>query len=106
MLILIYLVFVGTVFYWQAKLVTAGKSTKGKAIGLHLVYTIAPVILYGVVFIALVGIEELTDTAIIGEGYARTLPFVIVGGLTVALLGTLIFSFVVIFIKRRDTNAI
>jgi len=56
-------------------------------------------------FLVLVGIEELTDTAIIGEGYARTLPFIIIGGLSVTLLITLIFSLVLIFIKQPKTNA-
>ena len=83
----------------------AGKNSKGKAIMLHLAYTITPIILYGVVFLALVGIEELADTAIIGEGYARTLPFIIIGGLSVTLLITLMFSLVLIFIKQPNTNA-
>ena len=105
MLLLIYLAFVITIFYWQMKLVKSGKNTKWKAIWLNLACTIAPVLLYGVVFLALAGLEELTDTAIIGEGYARTLPFVIIGGLTMPLLSTLIFSLVVIFIKQHDNNA-
>lgn len=102
MIILIYLAFVIAIFCWQLKLVKTGKSTKGKAIWLNLACTIAPTILYGVVFLALVGIEELTDTAIIGEGYARTLLFVIIGGVAVTLLSTLIFSLVVIFIKQKE----
>jgi len=103
--ILIYLVFVAAIFYWQMKLVMAGKKSKGKAIMSHLAYTIAPIILYGAVFLALVGIEELADTTIIGEGYARTLPFIIIGGLSMTLLGTFIFSLVVIFTKQPNTNA-
>ena len=101
---LIYLTFVAVVFYWQAKKVKAGKSTKGKAIGIYAAYTIAPVILYGAVFFALVGVEELTNTAIIGEGYARSLLFVIAGGVAVVLLATLVFSLVVLSIKRRDID--
>jgi len=105
MFIFIYLIFIVVIFYWQVKLVKAGKNSKRKAILLHLTYTITPIILYGVMFLVLVGIEELTDTAIIGEGYARTLPFIIIGGLSVTLLITLIFSLVLIFIKQPKTNA-
>lgn len=105
MLILIYFIFIAAIFYWQVKLVMAGKNSKGKAIILHLTYTITPVLLYGVVFLVLVGIEELTDTAIIGEGYARTLLFVIFGGLSVTLISTLMFSLVLIFIKQSDSDA-
>lgn len=105
MLLLIYLAFIAVLFNWQVKMVKARKTAKGKAIGLYAAYSIAPIILYGVVFLALVAIEELTDAAIIGEGYARSLPFVIVGGLTVTLLATLIFTLVVMFLKLRNFNA-
>ena len=104
MIILIYIVFIAVISYWQVKLVMVGKITKGRAICLYLVYAILPVILYGMTFLALVGIEELIDVAIIGEGYARTLPFVIVTGLAMALMCTLIFSFAAIFIKQRNVN--
>ena len=105
MLILIYLVFVGAIFYWQVKLVKAGKNSKRKATILYFSYTIGPIIFYGIVFLALVGIEELADMAIIGEGYARTLPFIIIGGMSMTLLSTLMFFLVVIFIKQPNTNA-
>lgn len=105
MLVLIYLTFVAVTFYWQAKKVMAGKSAKGKAIGTYAAYTIAPVILYGAAFFALVGVEEFTNTAIIGEGYARSLLFVMAGGVAVVLLATLVFSLVVLAMKRRDVDA-
>lgn len=102
---LIYLLFIAVVFYCQIKKVKAGKYSKRKAIGLYAVYTIAPIILYGVIFIALIGIERLTDTAIIGEGYARTLPFVIAGGFAVVIITTLLFSAVVLAMKTNKLNS-
>lgn len=105
MLMLIYLIFVAIVFYWQIKKVIADKDTKVKAIGIYGAYTISPVILYGAVFFALVGVEELTNTAIIGEEYARSLLFAIAGGVAVVLLTTLVFSLVVLAIRRRDIDA-
>jgi len=104
MLILIYLIYLTTLFYWQINKVKAGSRTKLKAVALHAAYTFAPVVLYGVMFMLLVGVEEFTDTAIIGEGYARTLVFVLAGGLALALLATLIFSLVVLTIKQRNIN--
>jgi len=58
---LIYLLYIAIVFYWQIKILKTGKNTKIKAIGLYAAYTIMPIILYGAVFITLVGIEELTN---------------------------------------------
>ena len=98
-MVLIYLLFIAIVFYWQIKVVKTNKNTKRKAIGLYAAYTIAPVILYGIIFMVLVGIEELTDTAIIGEGYARSLLFVMVGGLVVVIVTTLLFSAVALAMK-------
>jgi len=105
MLVLIYLTFVAFVFYWQIKKVKVGGSAKGKAIRLYAAYTIAPIMLYGAVFIALVGTEEITDASIIGEGYARSLAFVLAGGVAVVLLTTLAFSIVIVTMKRKDINA-
>jgi hypothetical protein len=73
------------IFYRQINLVRIGKTREGKAISLYATYTIAPVVLYGVVFLALVGPEEFTGTSIIGEGYARSLIFVIAGCTTAVL---------------------
>ena len=92
------------VFYWQAKVVKVGKSTKRKAIGLYAAYTIAPIFLYSVVFMALVGIEELTNIAIIGEGYARSLFVVLIGSVAVTLVATLLFSIVVFIMKTIKIN--
>lgn len=102
MLPLTYIAFIAICFYWQVRVVKAGKSTKVKAIGLFALYSLAPTLLYGTVFMILVGIEELADAAIIGEGYARSLVFVIVGGWVVVLLATAVFSLVLLFLKRND----
>jgi len=98
---LIYLLYIAIVFYWQIKILKTGKNTKIKAIGLYAAYTIMPIILYGAVFITLVGIEELTNTAIISEEYARSLLFVIAGGIAVTIVTTLILSIVVFVMKNK-----
>ena len=102
---LIFVVFLAVVFYWQIRNVRHRKTSKKKAVGLFAGYTIASIALYGSVFMALVGIEELTHTAIIGEGYARTLPIVIVGGTVVVILSTLVLSIVLYFLKIEDKKA-
>ena len=102
MLALAYLTFVATVFCWQFRLAIIGKRTKGKAILAFASFSIGPIILYGAAFIALVGLEELNGATIIGEGYARTLPLVIVAGVGVVLLATLVFSLLILAMKRKD----
>ncbi|MEH6813343.1 MAG: hypothetical protein V7677_12500 [Motiliproteus sp.] len=105
MVTLIFLSFLAVVFYWQIRNVRRGKTSKKKAIGLYAGYTITSVVLYGSVFMALVGIEELTHTAIISEGYARTLLIVIVGGTIGVIISTLVLSIVLYFLKTEDEKA-
>ncbi len=101
---LLYLLYIAAVFYWQTKAVKSGKKTKKKAIGWYAVYAIAPVIAYGIVFMVLVGVEEFADVTIIGEGIARTLVCVIVGGLVVVIVTTLLFSLVLFSMKIKGIN--
>lgn len=105
MAVLLFVLFIIFVFYWQIRIVKVGKRSKKKAIGLYAGYTFTPVILYGSVFMGLVGIEELTHTAIISDGYARSLPLVIVGGTAVVIITTLVFSIVSLFLKTEDESA-
>lgn len=103
---LIYLLFIAVVFYWQINAVKSGKITKKKAFGLYAGYTIAPVFLYGLVFMVLIGYEELADRAIISEGYARSIPFVIAGGTAVFIIVTLVFSIVILAVKTNNNDSL
>ena len=102
---LVYILYIAIIFYWQIKTIKAGKSTKRKAIGLYAVYTSAPILLYGIVFIAFVGVEELANTALIGEEYARSLLFVVVGGLVLVIVTTLLFSAIALTMKVNNINS-
>lgn len=104
MMALVYIAYATAIFFWQINKVKTGKCSKGKAIALHAAYIVAPIVIYGAAFICLAGVEELTGTAIIGEGYARTFPFVIAGGLAVTVLATLIFAPLVLAIKQGNIN--
>jgi len=53
------------------------------------------------IFLALVGVEELLNIYLVGEGYARSLMIVGVGGTALVIVGTIIFSIGVAFIKRK-----
>ncbi|MEH6471935.1 MAG: hypothetical protein V7752_11845 [Halopseudomonas sp.] len=99
---LVYLLFVVAIFYWQFSAVRAGKVSKLKALGRYVGYSIAPVVLFGVGFVGLVGVEELTGGAFIGEGYARSLPFVIAGGSAVVMLTSLLFALLAWLIKPKQ----
>ncbi len=103
-LMLIYLAFVAATLYRLTGRVVAGKIASGRAVILHAAYTMAPVLLYGTVFLCLAGAEELTGAVIIGEGYARSLPFMVAGGMAVALLSTLVFSLVAVVLRRKDAR--
>ena len=78
--ILVLFVIVAAVFFRQYKHLKQGKTTKLKAIALFAGYSFIPVVLYGVVFFILAGLEEIFNKAIIGEFYARSLLIVLGGG--------------------------
>ncbi len=80
--------------------VRSGRRTRCAAILRCAVFSVLPVVLYVGVFLALVGIEELTGIALVGEGYARTLPIAVVAGLGLALIGTLCLTLLLLFLRR------
>ena len=105
MVFLILFIMVVGVFFWQFKRLTRGKVTKPKAIGLFAVYSFLPVVLYGVVFFILAGLEEVFDKAIIGELYARSLIFVLMGGSIFVIISTVFFTAAAILTKSDDNAA-
>jgi hypothetical protein len=105
MAVLLYLGFVLWVSCWLYRRVKSGRCGTVRAIGLHSACTSMPVLLYGAVFLMLVGVEELAGTAIIGEGYARTLPLVLAGGAAIVLLATLVFALLMLVLIRRGNDA-
>jgi len=88
-------------FVWQFRRIHRGVSSRFKGIVLYAAYSAVPVLMYIGVFLALVGVEELLNTSLIGEGYARSLMIVGVGGTALVIIGTIIFSIVVTFIKGK-----
>jgi len=95
-----YIFFIVLIFIWQLKKAKNGKLLKRKATVLYFTYTIAPIIIYGVLFFLLVGIEELLNIVIISEGFARSFLIIIIGGLIIAVVTSLIFSIVLQFLKK------
>jgi cytochrome bd-type quinol oxidase subunit 2 len=98
------IIIVAIVFIWQFKRLKRGKVTKPKAIGLFAGYSFLPVVLYGVVFFVLAGLEEVLDKAIIGELYARFLLFVLIGGSILVLISTVLFA-AIAMVTKPDDNA-
>lgn len=68
---------------------------------MYAAYSAVPVLMYIGIFLALVGVEELLNIYLVGEGYARSLMIVGVGGTALVIVGTIIFSIGVAFIKRK-----
>ena len=95
---LIILVPIG-VFVQQIQQVRSGARRKFKGAVLFFSYSILPVLAYALVFLALVGIEEITKLSMIGEGLSRTLMLVVGIGLGEVLLLTVIFAIAVSFLR-------
>ena len=104
MVFLFLIVIIAVVFFWQHKRLKQGKSTKSKSIGLFAGYSFIPVVLYGVVFFILAGLEEIFNKAIIGEFYARSLLYVLGGGSILVLISTVLFA-AVAMVTKSDDNA-
>lgn len=94
---LIFLVPLG-VFMLQVQRVRNGTRDKVKATLLFFCFSFVPVLAYVLVFLALVGIEELTKRAIISEGLSRTLPITVGIGVIEVVLLTAIFAIVASFL--------
>lgn len=88
-------------FVWQFHRVHRGLSSRFKGTVLYAVYSAVPVVMYVGIFLALVGAEELFNSSLVGEGYARSLVIVGLGGAALVILGTVVFSIVVAFIKGK-----
>jgi hypothetical protein len=88
-------------FIWQLSRVRRGLCSRLKGIVWYAIYSWIPVLLFVGVFFALVGIEELSKTSLIGEGYGRSVMMVGFGGTGLISLGTIVFSIVLVFIKVK-----
>ena len=95
---LIILIPVG-VFARQIQQVRRGTRRRFKGAILFFSYSILPVLTYGLVFLVLAGVDELTGLSVITEGFARTLLLVVGIGLAEVLLLTLIFAVAVRFLR-------
>jgi hypothetical protein len=88
-------------FVWQFRRIRRGLTSRLKGIALYAGCSAVPVLAYVGLFFALVGAEEILDTSLIGEGYARSLVILGGGGLAWVALGTIIFSIVVLFVQSK-----
>ena len=87
------------VFVRQIQQVRRGTRRKLKGAILFFFYSILPVLIYALVFLVLVGVEELTKFSVITEGLARTLLLVVGIGLAEVLLLTFVFAITVWFMR-------
>jgi len=93
------------VFARQIQQVRRGTRRKFKGAVLFVSYSILPVLIYGLVFLVLVGVEELTGLSLITEGFARTLLPVIGIGSAEVLSLTVIFAVAVCFLRVPGNEA-
>jgi len=89
-------------FVWQFRRIRRGLTSRLKGIIVFAGWSAVPVLAYVGLFFALVGAEELFDASLIGEGYARSLVMLGGGGLALVVLGTALFSIVVLFVQSKS----
>jgi hypothetical protein len=87
------------VFARQFQQVRQGKRRKFKGAILFFSYAMLPSLTYALVFLVLVGVEELTEFSVITEGLARNLLLVVGIGLAEVLLLTVVFAITVWFLR-------
>ena len=88
-------------FVWQFRRIRRGLTSRLKGITIYAGWSAVPVLLYVGFFFTLLGAEELFDASLIGEGYARSLVILGGGGLALVVLGTVVFSIVVQFVRIK-----
>jgi hypothetical protein len=93
------------VFARQIQLVRRGTRRRVNGAIFFFAYSILPVLTYGLAFLVLVGLEELTTVSVITEGFARTLLLVVGIGLAEVLLLTVIFAVAVWSLRVPDNAA-
>ena len=71
---------------------TSGSLTKPRAIGLYVMWALAPTFLLGAALLTTIGLEERLDVAIIGEEIARAVVPVGILLLGVAVIGSIAFG--------------
>ena len=84
---------------WQFRQVRRGQSSRAKGVLHYIGWSGTPLLIYIGLFFALVGAEEVLDASLVGEGYARSLGVLGGGGLLLVILGAVVFSILVTFVK-------
>ena len=100
MFLIIYLTFIIWLAYYFTKKVRNNHFTNKKAVGFYSLFTTTPVVIYGVIFLILLGVEEFTTYSPISEMYGRTLLLVLVGGLVISIISTFILALFLFATKR------
>lgn len=99
--ILVLPVYAFIVLYRRVK---GGAINKQGALWRYAFWVIVPVIVYVVLFFALVGIEEMIKASIITEGLARSF-FILVGlGVIIWLVSTLVFAVTILLLRQQKQN--
>ena len=89
------------IFYKRVK---GGVLKKSSALWRYTSLVVAPIILYILFFLALVGFEELTHIGLTTEGLARA-NFILIGlGISIWLVSTLVFGVMLMFIKSQPSS--
>ncbi len=104
---LLQVVLLGTVglaigaFVVRLRRLRSARLSRGRAILGYFAWTLSPVLAFVALFFALIGIEEVSGAALIGEGLARSFLLVVGLAVSVALVGSAAFALAAWLFGRR-----
>lgn len=89
----------GFIAFWRR--IKQKALTKARGFLYYSLLVISPVVTYTVLFFGLVGLEEMTHTALLSEGLARSFLIMIGFGLIVCLVSLAIFGIALALISNQ-----
>ncbi len=90
------------IFALQIQRVRKGIQKWLKATLLFAAFSILPVLIYALLIVGFIAVEELTKFSIVTEGIARSFIFIVVLGLGEVILLFLVFSIAAFFMRSKD----
>ncbi len=89
-------------FVRQFKRVRNGLDSRLKGTVFYAAYSAIPSLLFTLIFLVLIGIEEVFKISLVSEGYARAVIMLGGGGIGLVIFGTLIFSVALLFFRPKE----
>lgn len=89
------------VLIWQIRHVRRSTISRGRTVISFLLISTAPVMLYALIFLLAVAIEEISGISLVAEGYARSLLLMVAINIAWVSLMTAVFAVLVMFMSHK-----